>query len=184
MPRSLGRREEDAHAGRGREELGRPAPGTEAGRRSFSLYDTVSGIAGIWPRISPFGFLGVWTFTYARPDSSAARTEPLTEARPRAPLRHGPHSPTATPPAAPRRPRWMCAATARPVSLLKVSRHVITALVPDFVAVTVNEPRARLALPFGLGTSWREFIAARTVATAATWPRISPAEFVGVWTLT
>src|SRR5215213_7677058 len=143
-----------------------------------------SGTAATWPRTSPPGLRRVCTFTYARPASSAARTPPRTVARPRAPLRHGPHSDTAILPAVPRRPRWMCAAIARPVSRENVSVHVNVAAAPSFLAVAVNVPRARRTAPFGLGTSWRDVIAVRADATDAIWPRISPGVFVRVWTFT
>jgi hypothetical protein len=63
---------------------------------------------------------------------------------------------------------WMWAATARPVSLLKVSRQAIEPLAaPVFVTVAENVPRARFALPFGLGTSWRALSADVTRAVTA-----------------
>ena len=62
---------------------------------------------------------------------------------------------------------WTWAAVALPVSLLKVRRHAIVPLVPSFVTVAVNVPRARFAEPFGLGTSWR---ALSVVVTAAATP--------------
>src|SRR5688572_17861227 len=128
----------------------------------------LSGTAPIWPRISPAGLRGVWMFTYARPASSAASTEPRSVTVLRTPLRHGPHSGTATGPDLPRAPVWMWAAVARPVSLLKVSRHVIEAVVPDFAIVAVNPPRARLTRPFGRGTSWRAVRVARALAVIPT----------------
>src|SRR5438094_9279109 len=109
------------------------------------------GTAGSWPRISPAAFLRVCTFTYPRPDSSTVSTEALTVAFPLWPLLHGAQSGTITGPATPRRPLWMCAAIAFPVSLLNVSRHDTNADDPDFVTVAVKVPRARRTFPIGLG---------------------------------
>lgn len=50
---------------------------------------------------------------------------------------------------------WIWAPEARPVSLLKVRRHAIEPVVPVFVTVALNDPRARFAFPFGFGTSCR-----------------------------
>jgi hypothetical protein len=66
---------------------------------------------------------------------------------------HGAQSGTITGPATPRRPLWMCAATALPVRRLKVRRQAITPEEPDLVTVAVNVPRARRTLPFGFGHS-------------------------------
>ncbi len=143
---------------------------------------SLSGSDGTCPRISPAVFFGVWTFTYVRPVSSAARAAAFRVAVPRAPLRHGPQSGTATGPAFPRAPMWMCAAMARPVRRENVSRQAMAPVVPDFVTVPVNRPTARRTLPFGLGRYCR---AERLVAIAAetpSCPRISPALFVGVCT--
>src|SRR5437773_11205706 len=142
----------------------------------------VRGTAGSWPRISPAAFLRVWTFTYVRPDSSANRTEAFTVAFPLAPLLQGAQSGTITGPATPRRPLWMCAAIAFPVSRLNVSRHDMTADDPDFVTVAVKVPRARRTLPLGFGRSWLARIATFTLAMGVTCPRISPAGFVLVCT--
>jgi hypothetical protein len=78
----------------------------------------------------------------------------------------------------------MWAATARPVSLLKVSRHVIEPVAPDFAIVAVNAPRARPTRPFGRGTSWRAVRVARALAVIPSWPRTSPGAFRAVWTFT
>jgi hypothetical protein len=86
---------------------------------------------------------------------------------PRAPDLHGPQSGTATGPARPRRATWTCAATALPVSLLNLSRQDSVPLVPSFVTVAVNVPRARFARPFGLGTSWRALSLVVTLAATA-----------------
>jgi hypothetical protein len=41
----------------------------------------MTAAAGSWPRISPAAFVGVCTFTYARPDSSAPSSDAfLTDA--------------------------------------------------------------------------------------------------------
>ena len=76
-------------------------------------------------RISPAAFFAVWTFTYAVPVRIASATALVIVALPLCPLRHGPQSARITPPATPVRPRWTCAATAGPLSLLKVSFHAI-----------------------------------------------------------
>ena len=89
-----------------------------------------------------------------------------------------------TGPALPRTPLWMCAAIALPVSRLNVSRQTSTADEPCFVIVTLKAPRARRTLPFGLGRSSAARSDVVKVATGETWPRISPAGFVFVCTLT
>src|SRR5690242_9950369 len=73
-------------------------PGTVPGHVSVKRGGYVRGAAGNCPRISPAGFFFVWTFTYACPDSSALRTDSLTVALPRAPLRQGAQSGTMTGP--------------------------------------------------------------------------------------
>jgi hypothetical protein len=78
----------------------------------------------------------------------------------------------------------MCAATAFPVRRLNVKRQDTTADVPDFVTVTVKVPRARRTLPLGFGLSWLARSATFALAVDDTWPRISPAGFVLVWTFT
>jgi hypothetical protein len=57
----------------------------------------------------------------------------------------------------------MCAAIPLPVSRLNVRRQVMTPLVPSFLTVAVNVPRARFTLPFGFGRSF----AAESVAPVA-----------------
>jgi hypothetical protein len=87
------------------------------------------------------------------PDWIAWSTVALSVAFPLAPLSQGPQSGTETGPGWPRAPVWMCAAFARPVKPLNVSRQL--RLPPDdvFVTVPVNVPRAPLTLPVGAGTS-------------------------------
>ena len=89
-----------------------------------------------------------------------------------------------TGPAFPRAPLWMCAAIARPLSLLNVSRQVTTPFVPVRVTVALNVPFALPSLPFGFGRSCTARSVVLTVAEIWTWSRISPAGFVGVCTLT
>ena len=96
----------------------------------------------------------------------------------------GPQSASATGPAAPALARWMCAATALPLSPRKASFHVITGR--PFVSITSAEklPFASAGTPFGAGVS---AAARRPVAIpcdAPSWPRISPPPFRFVWTLT
>src|SRR5262245_42618956 len=83
---------------RGKGRTGRPSP-------SFPLPILAqlmrSATGRIWPRISPPAFVRVWTFTYARPASRAARARAFSRAVPRPPFRHGPQSGTATGPATP-----------------------------------------------------------------------------------
>jgi hypothetical protein len=67
----------------------------------------------------------VWTFTYAVPRRIASATVFVIVILPLCPLRHGPQSARITLPATPGRPRWTCAATAGPLSFLKVSFHAI-----------------------------------------------------------
>ena len=69
------------------------------------------------PRISPAGFLAVWTFTYVPPPRTAFTCAAVSVALPFAPELQGPQSGTATGPALPGRPRWMCAAVAGPAQL-------------------------------------------------------------------
>src|SRR5262245_14176312 len=79
---------------------------------------------------------------------------------------------------------WMCAAIALPVSLENRSRHATVPPSPSFATVAVKLPVARLTLPFGFGTSWRDESRVATVAVVASWPRISPPLFVTVCTFT
>jgi zinc ribbon protein len=79
---------------------------------------------------------------------------------------------------------WMCAATALPVSPENLRRQVIVPVAPSFPTVAVKVPPARLTLPFGFGRSWRLLRLVVTEAVVASWPRISPAPFVGVCTFT
>ena len=75
---------------------------------------------------------------------------------PRCPLRHGPHRDTATGPARPTRPMWMCAATARPLNFEKRMRQAIVPPVPSFAIAAVKLPVARRTFPLGFGTSCRD----------------------------
>jgi hypothetical protein len=91
----------------------------------------------------------VCTFTYARPASSAAITEGCSVTVFRTPLRHGPQRATTTGPARPRRPTWICAEAARPVSRANVSRQLSLVVAPDFV--TVCRERSRGTSDVALG---------------------------------
>lgn len=95
--------------------------GSVAGGGGGSPIDVLVSFA--CPRISPAGFLVVWTLTYAVPFRIASATALVTFAVPVWPLRHGPQSARMTPPAMPTRPRWTCAATAGLLSLRYVSFH-------------------------------------------------------------
>ena len=53
-----------------------------------------------------------------------------------------------------------------------------------FATVAVKRPVARRTVPFGLGTSCEGARVVRMSAVMATWPRISPAGFMDVWTFT
>src|SRR6478736_8685702 len=78
------------------------------------------------PRISPVGFLLVWTFTYVRPARKARMVTAPNFATPwtpdrqrvRAAAARGPHNARATGPSAAGLPRWISAAVAGPLRLL------------------------------------------------------------------
>src|SRR5262249_20886974 len=106
-----------------------------------------------WPRISPPGFFLVCTLTYALPDASADSTLAFSGAAPFWPDRHGPQSGTTTGPARPGLPMWMCAASAAPFSLVKVSDHEIVDLPPVRVTIPRNNPPAPALTPFAAGRS-------------------------------
>src|SRR5947199_4032340 len=75
------------------------------------------------PRISPFGFFAVWTFTYRRCFLNADISGAVIVAVPVVPLLHGAQSGTTTFPDLPLAAMWMCAAEAGPVNFAKVSFH-------------------------------------------------------------
>src|SRR5262249_33869292 len=105
---------------------GRPVPP----HLSLSRYRT--GL--IWPRISPFGFFEVWTFTYVLPAFSGAIWACVSVTVPLAGDVHGPQRPTRTPAATCRAAGpWMCAAFAGPLRCVNVSVYV--RVVPFSVAV-------------------------------------------------
>src|SRR3954471_6632855 len=114
----------------------------------------------IWSRISPAGFVGVWTLTYARSLRIASMTSAVIVAVPVTPLVHGEQSGTRTGPDAPRAATWMCAAIALPDRLLNSSRQDSSAPVAVFVSVAVKVPRAFPTSPFGVGVSFAAAIAA------------------------
>ena len=119
--------------------------------RRVQLRPLVSRRLGVYgvscPRISPFGFFAVCTFTYAPPDVTALSVAAESVEVPCTPDLHlaPAHSATATLPALPALPRWMWAAIAGPVSFANVSFQ--TSLLP--VSVPVNEPD-----PFAFLTTW------------------------------
>ena len=123
--------------------------------RSSAARSVVLALATIetWSRISPAGFVGVCTLTYARSFWIASRTVASTGAVPVAPLVHGAQSGIRTGPATPRAATCTCAAMALPVRLLNSSRQDMSAPVAVFVSVAVNVPRAPLTSPFGDGVS-------------------------------
>src|SRR5215831_11258491 len=84
----------------------------------------------------------------------ASSTSAVIVAVPVTPLEHGVHNGTRTGPATPTAPTWMCAAIALPVSPLNVKRHDNCPVLPDFVSVAVNVPRALPTSPFGVGVSF------------------------------
>ena len=95
---------------------------------------------------------------------------------PRWPVRQGPHKGWSTAPAFPIRPLWMWAATARPLSLVKVNRQVTrTRLFASSTALRVKVPAAHARTPVGLGTSARALsLEARLYVSACGEPAASP----------
>src|SRR5262249_39234620 len=109
----------------------------------------------IWPRISPFAFFFVCTFTYRPPAFSVLFCAAVSFAVPlRGDLHEADaavgHSATRTLPATPFLPAWMWAASAAPLRCEYVSVH--ESLLP--VSVALNAPVAPAGAPAGFGTSW------------------------------